>query len=316
MSALLIFWLIQAPCAWAAAVQPPAQSGNPRTVNLEHRGRVRTYSVYIPSHLAEAKVPAVLVLHGGGGNGKQVMRMTGFHLKAEQEGFIAVFPDGTASLQDRFLVWNAGHCCASAMRQGVDDVGFIRDLIQSLVRDYPVDPERIFVTGISNGAMMAHRLGRELSDLIAAIAPVAGGMFGDEKQPARPVSALLINGGQDTLVPVAGGKSSLDRKRIFKAFDAPLAPASFAVHYWTGADGCASGPVQEGDVDRRVAVDRYEGCREQTEVVFTLVEEIGHAWPGGAGGRRENDGSASTLDATTAIWDFFKGKRKQIAPAK
>jgi len=108
-------------------------------------------------------------------------------------------------MRGRLLTWNAGHCCDPAMRQSADDVGFVNALIDELSRMHPIDPDRIYVTGMSNGGMLSHRLGIELSHRIAAIAPVVATVFGDEKKPANPVSALMLNGLLDRNVPPDGG---------------------------------------------------------------------------------------------------------------
>ena len=158
-------------------------------------GVTRSYVVRAPALPAGAtRVPMVIVLHGGGGNAANAETMTGFTAKAAKEGFIVVYPNGSGRLQDKLLTWNAGHCCAYAMKEGVDDVKFIDALIDTMVRDYPVDAHRIYVTGMSNGGMMTHRLGRELSGRIAAIAPVVATVFGDEARPVGAVPALIING--------------------------------------------------------------------------------------------------------------------------
>ena len=132
--------------------------------------------------------------------------MTGFDRIAARDGIIAVYPDGTARLPGiRFLTWNAGHCCGAAMEANVDDVGFIGAIIDALVSNGRADPSRVYVTGMSNGAMMAHRLGRELSTKLAAIAPVVGAVFGDEPPPRAPVPAFVIVGAEDQSVPPGGG---------------------------------------------------------------------------------------------------------------
>jgi len=95
---------------------------------------------------------------------------------ADRETFVAVYPNGTGRFGNRLLTWNAGACCAYAMSNNVDDVGFVRALVTKLTESIPIDRRRIYATGLSNGAMMSHRLAAEAADLIAAIAPVAGGM--------------------------------------------------------------------------------------------------------------------------------------------
>src|SRR5688572_24879246 len=172
--------------ARAAAEDVPRQT-------LVHDGLTRSYVVRAPKKLlkSDTPVPLVLVLHGGGGNAPNAEQMTGFTEKARREGFIVVYPEGYGRLKTALLTWNAGHCCGHAMENKVDDVGFIRSLIDEVSGRYPIDARRIYVTGMSNGGMMTHRLGIELSDRIAAIAPVAATVFGDEKKPSHPVAALM-----------------------------------------------------------------------------------------------------------------------------
>ncbi len=252
-------------------------------------------------------MPLVIVLHGGGGNAAYAERMTGFTEKARKEGFIVVYPEGTGLLQSMLLTWNAGHCCGYAMNQKVDDVGFIRALIDELVRAYPVDPSRIYATGMSNGGMMTHRLGIELSDRFAAIAPVVATVFGDEKKPAQPVSALMINGMLDRNVPHSGGPPGGRGNRAWDG--SPARPALEQAEFWASANGCNERQLEE-DNDRRTFW-RY-ACPAGLAVKWVLVKDNGHAWPGGQRGSSRGDEPSSSLNATEVIWEFFKARSKSI----
>ena len=171
-----------------------------------HGGRPRTYLVR--DFGSGEPAPVVIVLHGGGGHGENAAQMTGFDRVAAREGVIAVYPNGTAARdRDRFLTWNAGHCCAAAMRGAVDDVGFIGAIVDALVASKRADASRIFVTGMSNGGMLAHRLGRELSSTLAGIAPVVGAIFGDEPPPRAPVPAFVVVGADDRVVSPLAARS-------------------------------------------------------------------------------------------------------------
>jgi len=166
----------------AANAQGPAPPSASAIRSLTHGGLTRTYLVH--DYGGTSPAPVVIVLHGGGGNAGNAVRMTGWDRVAARERLIAVYPNGTANRpRVPLLTWNAGHCCAAAMNNKVDDVGFIGAMIDALVASGRADASRVYVTGMSNGAMLAHRLGRELPSLIAAIAPVVGAVFGDE--PAR-----------------------------------------------------------------------------------------------------------------------------------
>lgn len=279
---------------------------------LVHDGVKRSYVIHAPDESAQNKgrVPLVLVLHGGGGNAANAERMTGFSEKADSEGFIVVYPEGTSRFRDRLLTWNAGHCCGYAMLNRVDDTGFIRTLIDTLIKDYPVDPQRVYVAGMSNGGMMAHRLGRELPDRIAAIAPVVATVFGDEKMPQQAVSAIMFNGMQDTSVPHAGGSPG---GRFAGAWDGtPAKPALDQVTFWSGANGCkpdaATGTIGQ---DRGPYLYWQSNCPAGLGVELYLVKDTGHAWPGGQRGSLRGNDPGSSVKATDLIWSFFQAHRKQ-----
>ncbi|BBO72669.1 hypothetical protein DSCW_00860 [Desulfosarcina widdelii] len=147
-----------------------------------HDGLKRSYIIDKPKMAANgSKLPVIIMLHGGGGNGENGKRMSGFTEKAVPCGVIAVYPSGTSKFQrmKKIKTWNAEHCCGYAMEQDIDDVGFISVLIDGLVAHDSADQKRIYATGISNGALLTNQLGAKLSRKIAAIAPVVGGMFGD-----------------------------------------------------------------------------------------------------------------------------------------
>ena len=292
------------------AAAAPAMGADPDRKVLAHDGIERGYVVRMPAGApVSARLPLVLVLHGGGGNAAHAERMTGFTEKARQEGFIVVYPEGTGRFKGRLLTWNAGHCCGYAMEHGVDDAGFIAALIDRLVADYPVDTGRIFATGMSNGGMMAHRLGIALSDRLAAIAPVVATVFGDEARPARPVSALMINGRLDRSVPHQGGAPG---GRFPGAWDGvPARPALDQARFWADADACASAPLRE---DRAAYVQWRHACPAGLDVELLLVADRGHAWPGGRAGTPRGDPPGSALNATDRIWSFFAAHPKVSAP--
>jgi polyhydroxybutyrate depolymerase len=282
-------------------------AGAPQQDTIVHDGITRTYVVRLPDGppRRNERLPLVIVLHGGGGNAANAEKMTGFTAKARKEGFVVVYPDGTSRLGVGLLTWNAGHCCGYAMENRVDDVGFIGALIDRMIAQHAVDPRRVYVSGMSNGAMMSHRLGIELSQKIAAIAPVVGAVFGDEKKPANPVSAIIINGALDKSVPPLGGPTG---GRFAGAWEGPPPrPAVAQGAFWADADGCKSPP--EIRDDPRATVARY-ACPGGRAVESYIVKGNGHAWPGGERGSRLGDQPTTSFAATDVIWDFFKAHVK------
>ncbi len=275
---------------------------------LVHGGRERTYLVHDFGRGRPA--PVVVVLHGGGGNAQNAVRMTGFDRIAAREGVIAVYPDGTAGRDRvRLLTWNAGHCCASAMIGKIDDVGFIRAIIDILVSSGRADATRVYVTGMSNGGMMSHRLGRELSTKIAAIAPVVGAVFGDEPPPQSPMPAFIVVGAEDQTVPPAGGPLQL-RALLGRgsAADRDVAPALAQATYWARHNGCGEPTRTQSTASSKT---EWTNCRSGAPVVFHSVAGNGHAWPGGEPGRTGAAKPTSAFDATEEMWTFFKGQARR-----
>ncbi len=170
-------------------------------------GRVRSYLV---SDLSNGEpAPLLFVLHGFGGNAQAMGGFTDIEnsLDAYDLDAVVVYPNGTGAEQGLPQSWNAGTCCPFASLNLVDDVAFFEELIASLISQYDIDTDRVWVVGHSNGGMMAYRLACELSSRITAIGVAAGSMMIDSCSPTRPVAALHVHGDLDTVVPLAGGNS-------------------------------------------------------------------------------------------------------------
>jgi poly(3-hydroxybutyrate) depolymerase len=192
---------------------------------------LRAFQVHVPPGLDPTQpAPLVFAFHGGGENAWQFEQFAHIHDKADAAGFILVEADGTPALGPSVVpppspeagivleVWNAGNCCeyASQVNANVDDVGFVRMMIDSIEAQTCIDPKRVFATGFSNGGMLSHRLACQLSDRIASIVAVSGGSGATDYDmtppetlfdctPGRPVPVLHIHGTQDACYPFDGG---------------------------------------------------------------------------------------------------------------
>lgn len=278
----------------------------PFTQELTVNGQVRSFILRKPEMISgnSQKYPLVIALHGGGGNAQNAQNMMGWTELGQREGFIVAYPNGTGRRENVFLTFNAKHCCHHAMQTNVDDVAFISALIDKLVRDENIDPRRVYVTGMSNGAMMAHRLGAELSEKITAIAPVVGTIFGDEQIPRSKVSAIIINGALDENVPPAGGVTGSRNRASWD--DTPMLPTFAQSSFWARVNGCTNPQTIE-----TVAVNivRYQ-CSGAVAVEQHIVKDNGHAWPGGKKGGPMGDEPSQSVNATNLIWNFFRIKVK------
>ena len=179
---------------------PMLKPGN-HTRTLKVDGQDRSYLVHIPAKYdGKTPTPVVLALHGAAMNGPMMAVFCGLNKKADEAGFIVVYPSGGTGM-GIFLVWNAGSVVS---KDRPDDVAFIRKALDDLGGVVKVDPKRVYATGMSNGGMMCYRLAAELSDRIAAVAPVSGTMAIEKASPKRPVPLMHFHGTADTFVPFDG----------------------------------------------------------------------------------------------------------------
>ena len=267
-------------------------------------GVERTYFLHQPSSGTGDKMrPLVIVLHGGGGTAQIGAMMTGFNAKSDKEGFLVAYPNGSGLLGDRLLTWNAKHCCAYAMRNVVDDIGFLNNLIDSLVATERVDAKRVYMTGMSNGGMMTFRAALQLSGKIAAIAPVVGAMFGDETPPPLAMPVLMFNSRIDEIVPMDGGRG-VNRIGMVVG-DLAYRPTSYALDFWAKANDCKSPPSVTAGA--QLTITSFSECKGRARVTLYTLDGGGHSWPGGRRpGRAGADKPVKSPNATDVMWDFFK----------
>jgi polyhydroxybutyrate depolymerase len=262
---------------------------------LKSGGIFRIYRVYRPRGLAGA-APLVVMLHGGFGDGAQAQRDYHWNGTADQGGFVVAYPDGI------LRAWNAGTCCGVPENVSVNDVAFITNMVSTVARRTPIDPARVYVTGMSNGAMMALRLGCQ-TNMFAAIAPVAGTLLTDCSQ-AKPTSVLQIHGTADTQVPYNGGPGAARMLNGSPRVDGPSVPAVNAT--WRSIDTCLPPTSNTSGV---VTIETAD-CTDGRSVQLISVAGAGHQWPGGKAKplmeRLVGTSPPSTaLDATDTIWQFF-----------
>ncbi len=268
--------------------------------------RERSYLVHVPANYDPNKpTPVVVAFHGGGGNATKMIRFSGLNQKADQAGFLVVYPNGTGRLG--FLTFHGGNCCGYAMKNDVDDVQFTQEVLDDLAKVANVDPKRVFATGMSNGAIMSYRVASELSNRIAAIAPVGGPMGMETCQPQHPVSVIHFHGTDDQFAPFAGGKG-----RAATEFYS----VKHSIENWVKANKCQQEPVvtklpDTTDDEMTSTRTTYSRGKEGAEVVLISTEGGGHTWPGGPSrawflGKCTRDFSANDL-----MWEFFQKHPKK-----
>ena len=269
----------------------------------------RRYRVHVPKkYAADHPTPVIVVFHGGGGNPESMVRLTGMNAKSEEAGFIVVYPYGSGLDPERGLTFNGGGCCGYAMQKKIDDVGFTRALLDDLAKVANVDTNRVFATGLSNGGIMAHYVASELSDRIAAIAPVGGPLMMDACRPKRPVPVMHFHGTADEFAPFKGGfgKGAAGGKGVtdFRSVD-------HTIQSWVKANGCKTEPEvvalpDKADDGMKCTRKTWSGGKDGSEVVLIEIEGGGHTWPGMEPPVAMLGKSTKDISANDLMWEFFQ----------
>lgn len=274
-----------------------------RTVEVDKL--TREYLLHIPpSYDGSKPVPIVLIYHGGGADAEIMAGFTGLNEKSDKEGFLAVYPNGSGRLK-KVRTFNGGNCCGYALEHKIDDVGFTRELLDDLTKVVNVDTRRIYATGMSNGGIMTYLVASELSERIAAVAPVAGPMGTEKCSPKRPVPVMHFHGTEDEFAPFKGGVGA---KSLSKA---DFYSVEHSIKSWVKADGCPEKPTEEKlekKVDDGTTVIRktYGPGKDGSEVVLIVIEGAGHTWPGRKSKLEYLGKSTENVSANDLMWEFFK----------
>jgi polyhydroxybutyrate depolymerase len=283
---------------------PPGTSATSLTVN----GVVRTYRLHVPGSFQKNASALVVVLHGSGGNGLGMEVGTGFSSLGDQMGFAVVYPDGLFESMGGQTNW------AYFFNDFTDDVAFIRQLLQALQASIQFDPRQVYVTGLSSGALMSHRLGVQLADRVAAIGVVEGALFSSVTSsgapvpaPVAPVSVLMLHGDRDTTIPLCGTPTFASQDRTFT--------------FWAGSLSCSrldsADPICDGQGNITPGTEKSaSGCAANTEVRFYRLIGGTHTWntvpmniPGQAPFNPGFDASTGTT-TTDILWRFFAAHPK------
>ena len=265
----------------------------------------RKFYYYIPSTYTEGeRLPLMLSLHGSGSNATMQLNEGRWTEYAEQEGFIVVAPESTAIHLDGKissegkLPYEIGRSDASFLRWaavptdpcaqlGVDDVGYLCDLIDLFVDGGYADAARVYSSGLSHGAFMSLRLALEMPEKLAGIGVVAGLLYADFDRVQLPetVKVVLIHGTADTIVPFGGMKYDSDgdgTADYLWAYSSDETADWFRMQYGMEGEPAVS-PLPDADPEDGTTITRraYADKNGTELVVQYVVDGGGHTWPGG-----------------------------------
>lgn len=257
----------------------------------------RWYRIDLPAQAAGA--PILLVLHGGGGNPDQFARASGLSGPATAAGYAVIFPAGSG--RTRLLTWNGGYCCGQAAREGLDDLGFLDAVAADAAARFGLDPGGVFVTGMSNGSILAEAYAATRPEKVRAVAGVAGTLDLARFPPQGPVPILHIHGTADGHVRYTGspGPDAL--------VDSDFTPVDAVIAAFRGLAGPGLtrsqrqiDPVTDGTWVTETTWSR--GGRPWLRLL--TVWNGGHVWPGGARAGRQS-GATGDIDVNSEILRFF-----------
>jgi len=254
----------------------------------------RSYRIDLPANPQGA--PIIIGLHGGGGSADQFARSSGLSRPANRQGYAVIYPEGTG----RAATWNGGYCCGSAQRNRVDDMAFLDAVIADATRRFGLNPERLYLTGMSNGAIMAETYAARHPGRVHAVAGVAGTMDTGRIRVKGPVPLLHIHGTADAMVPYAGGQGDSSLTRTNFASVASVEAAFLAPFPMLARTEHVIDPAADG---MRVIERNYADGRGRVQVRIQTIEGGGHAWPGSR--RAARQGATQDISATTEVLRFF-----------
>lgn len=266
-----------------------------QTYSFMHDGYSRSYIVHLPpGYNTSNSYPLVFNFHGYTSNALQQQLYSMMDFVADTANFIVVYPDGVAN------AWNVGFG-AVPYNSGINDVGFVNALLDTMIANYSIDVDMVYATGMSNGGYLSNRLACELPHRIAAIASVTGPMTDSTMVHCnawRAVPVMHIHGTSDPIVPYNGMIQSLGAQEL--------------IDFWVNNNGCviASTDLPYPDIntnDSCTAIRKnYIPCNDGAEVVLIEINDGGHTWPGAlidipAYGHTNRD-----FFGSGEIWNFFK----------
>ena len=285
------------------------------TKTIQSGGITLSYQIHIPiGYDPSQTVPLVFVIHGGGGNGKQILMGTKFDLKADAEKFIVVAPDGVDNN------WNdgrgstaRGETTASVTKN--DDVAFIKELLTEIKQSYNIDTKRIYTAGVSNGAMMSQRMICDAPGIFAAVGAMSGPMRTQTVETCKGTASVVgIQGTDDPFFPIEDGNGIPTFPLVLRrnAEQTVITVAEIA-SIWVQKNTCTATPVitavptvvQDGT---SVTKYTYTGCSNSTAVEYYIVKGMGHGWPPNTNAKTENlaGPTSGNINATDVVWSFFK----------
>jgi polyhydroxybutyrate depolymerase len=291
---------------------------------LKFDAMTRDYRLHVPpAAMYGQPLPLVLNLHGATQNAQLEEITSDMDPNADQNGYLVAYPDGTRIAtkltpdpvaKNAQYGWNAGMCCGLPVTRHINDVGFLEQVIADIAARTPVNLRRVYMTGISNGGMMAYAMAAEASDHVAAIASVSGQVEIPTIHPTRAVPTMEFHSINDPIAKFNGTPNANPKLRL---------SVMEGIDQWVASDHCdrtpqtaaplvgGAGTISAGETATLVT---YTHCRSASTVALWRFTGSGHVWPGSTlntGPKKDwilaGVGRGIVLvNANETMWQFFE----------
>lgn len=305
--------------ATPAQPEPPKTTGHLFRAELQWEGRTRSWLAYRPVRL-ERPAALLLALPGSGQSAEDLRVATnfGFEVQADRRGFLLVYAEAWREGSRLGPEWN--DCRKDTLQpahlEDVDDVGFLLEVLEVIARELPVDRNRVYAAGVSDGGQMAYRMATEHPERFAAIAAVVAQQPTVENcsciEPLGPISVLVMNGTRDPIIPYGGGEAS-----FYGWFSAgEVQSTEGTISHWKRVNAIATPgnrdelPDMDPEDGSTVVRERWRGSSGHEVVLYSIVGG-GHSIPGGYRGAPDFLLGVTNrdIDAAEEIWAFFERHR-------
>jgi polyhydroxybutyrate depolymerase len=284
-----------------------------RLLQADFQGRIRSYWLYVPAKLSSGPVPMLMVLHGTGSSGQQMLHMGDFIQHATNNQYIVVAPnalgrafnDGSGRINgvssDSTVADKAD---IDTRLTEVDDVAFLVELQKRISVEYPIDPAKNHLAGFSSGGAMTQRVALQEGQAFSSYVSVGGHLWteGEDSVPARPL--LLIFGDSDPLNPIEGGAVDYGQGLVLNK------PSQLSTaRGWSKRFDCNTQVQASQDIVRQIG---WYQCDGGGPVLYQKIAGLGHYWAGGKISRYPNLSAEQVgpylglFITTEVIWDYFE----------
>jgi polyhydroxybutyrate depolymerase len=280
-----------------------AAAGEAVAHTIDVNGVSRTYLLYVPPGQSKQRLPAFILMHGGGSTDAQQERYSNFDAFARAHNLVVIYPNAI----DKH--WNDGRVIGH--ESTADDIGFMKAMLAEVTAQGLIDPKRVYAAGISNGGFMAQHMACVMPDALAGIAVVAATQPVDAGcRSPRPMPVIFFHGTADKFVPFDGGPIAPQ----FGNRGIALSNAQ-TVAIWQKRNGCGAPqrtqiPTRDASDPLPVRVETYS-CPAGRGLENVIVQGGGHTWPGA----HQNwlatkilGPVTNNIDANDAMWSFFQSQ--------